>query len=97
MGGVLSAVVPAGSGQATGGHPERRPALALAVTGGFGTAVYLLIADGAVADASLLGLGLGLRYYLGNIHNGADAWRGAAERRRTAAAERLIRLLGPAP
>ena len=95
MGGVLSGLIP-GLGQATGGHPGDG-LLALAVNGGFGTAVYLLIADGAVADASLLGLGLGLRYYLGNIHNGADAWRGAAERRRTAAAERLIRLLGPAP
>jgi hypothetical protein len=95
VGGVLSAVVP-GLGQATGGHPGDG-LLALAVNGGFGTAVFLLIADGAVADASLLGLGLGLRYYLGNIHNGADAWRGAAERRRAAAAERLIRLLGPAP
>jgi hypothetical protein len=95
VGGVLSALVP-GLGQATGGHPGDG-LLALAVNGGFGAGVYLLIADGAVADASLLGLGLGLRYYLGNIHNGAEAWRGAAERRRAAAAERLIRLLGPAP
>jgi len=95
VGGVLSGLVP-GLGQATGGHPGDG-LLALAVNGGFGAAVYLLIADGAVADASLLGFGLGLRYYLGNIHNGAEAWRGAAERRRAAAAERLIRLLGPAP
>lgn len=95
VGGVLSGLVP-GLGQATAGHPGDG-LLALAVNGGFGAGVYLLIADGAVADASLLGLGLGLRYYLGNIHNGAEAWRGAAERRRAAAAERLIRLLGPAP
>jgi TM2 domain-containing membrane protein YozV len=95
VGAVLSALVP-GLGQLTGGHPGDA-FLALAVNGGFGTAVYFLLADGAVADASLLGLGLGLRYYLGNIHNGAEAWRAAAERRRTAASQRLIRLLGPAP
>lgn len=95
IGGTLSALIP-GMGQLTGGNPGDA-LMALAVNGGFGTAVTLLILDGAVADASLLGLGLGLRYYLGNIHNGAEAWRASAERKRGKASERLIRLLGPAP
>jgi hypothetical protein len=95
VGGTLSAIVP-GLGQATAGNPGDA-ALALLVNGGFATAVYFLIADGAFADAALVGLGLGLRYYFGNIHNGAEAWRAAAERKRDRASERLIRLLGPAP
>jgi hypothetical protein len=95
VGGALSAIIP-GLGQATAGNPGDA-ALALLVNGGFATAVYLLIADGAFADAALVGLGLGLRYYFGNIHNGAEAWRAAAERKRDRAAERLIRILGPAP
>lgn len=94
-GGILSALVP-GLGQATGGDPADG-LLALAVNGGFATAVAFLIADGSYASASLLGLGVGLRYYLGNIHNGAEAWRTAAERRRDLASRRLIRILGPAP
>jgi formamidopyrimidine-DNA glycosylase len=49
------------------------------------------------AGASLLGLGVGLRYYLGNIHNGAEAWRATAERMRDQASRKLIRILGPAP
>ena len=85
-----------GLGQRTGGNPGDA-LLALAVNGGFGTAVYFLLADWAVADAGLLGLGLGFRYYLGNIHNGAEAWRAAADRKRAASSQRLIRLLGPAP
>ncbi|HVZ85621.1 MAG TPA: hypothetical protein VHG72_01535 [Polyangia bacterium] len=92
QGGLLSALLP-GLGQATGGNPGDG-LLAFAVNGAFGTAVGLLIAEGAIADASLLGLGVGLRYYLGNIYNGAQAWRGAAERRRGEASRRLIRILG---
>jgi hypothetical protein len=95
VGGTLSAIVP-GLGQATAGNPGDA-ALALLVNGGFATAVYLLIADGAIADAALVGVGLGLRYYFGNIYNGAEAWRAAAERQRDRASERLIRILGPAP
>jgi hypothetical protein len=95
VGGTLSAVVP-GLGQLTAGNPGDA-ALALLVNGGFATAVYFLIADGAIADAALVGVGLGLRYYLGNIHNGAEAWRAAAERKRDRASTRLIRILGPAP
>ena len=79
-GGILSALLP-GLGQATGGEPGDG-LLALVVNGGFATAVYFLIADGSLASASLLGLGVGLRYYFGNIHNGAQAWRATAERKR---------------
>ena len=92
MGGVLSALLP-GLGQVTGGRPGDA-ALALLVNGGLGVAVGFLLAEGDIAAASLVGLGVGLRYYLGNIEHGAAAWRAAAEQRRTRAAERLIRLLG---
>jgi hypothetical protein len=95
VGGILSALLP-GLGQATGGDPGDG-LLALAVNGGLATAVYFLIADGSFAGASLLGLGVGLRYYFGNIHNGAEAWRAAAERKRDQASRNLIRILGPAP
>jgi hypothetical protein len=95
VGGTLSAVVP-GLGQLTAGNPGDA-AVALLVNGGFATAIYFLVADGAIADAALVGLGLGLRYYLGNIHNGAEAWRAAAERKRDRAEARLLRILGPAP
>ena len=94
-GGILSALLP-GLGQATGGEPGDG-LLALVVNGGFATAVYFLIADGSLAGASLLGLGVGLRYYFGNIHNGAEAWRAMAERKRDQASRKLIRILGPAP
>ena len=94
-GGILSALLP-GLGQATGGDPGDG-LLALVVNGGFATAVYFLIADGSYAGASLLGLGVGLRYYFGNIHNGAEAWRATAERKRDQASRKLIRMLGPAP
>jgi hypothetical protein len=94
-GGILSALLP-GLGQATGGDPGDG-LLALAVNGGFATATYFLIADGSLAGASLLGLGVGLRYYFGNIHNGAEAWRASAERKRDQASRKLIRILGPAP
>src|SRR5580692_11064193 len=90
-GGILSALLP-GLGQATGGEPGDG-LLALALNGGFATAVAFLIADGSYASASLLGLGVGLRYYLGNIHNGAEAWRTAAERKRDQASRRLVRIL----
>lgn len=93
-GGVLSALLP-GLGQATGGRPGDA-ALALLVNGGLGVAVGFLLAGGDLAAASLVGLGVGLRYYLGNIEHGAAAWRAAAEQRRRRAAERLIRLLGSA-
>ena len=95
VGGVLSALLP-GLGQATGGNPGDG-LLAFLVNGAFGAAVGLLIADGAVADASLLGLGVGLRYYLGNIYNGSQAWRASAERRRSEASRRLIKILGREP
>ena len=95
VGGILSALLP-GLGQATGGDPGDG-LLALVVNGGFATAVYFLIADGSYAGASLLGLGVGLRYYFGNIHNGAEAWRATAERKRDQASRKLIRILGPAP
>jgi hypothetical protein len=94
-GGILSALLP-GLGQATGGDPGDG-LLALVVNGGLATAVYFLIADGSLAGASLLGLGVGLRYYFGNIHNGAEAWRATAERKRDQASRKLIRILGPAP
>jgi len=94
-GGILSALLP-GLGQATGGDPGDG-LLALVVNGGFATAVYFLIADGSYAGASLLGLGVGLRYYFGNIHNGAEAWRASAEHKRDQASRKLIRILGPAP
>ena len=94
-GGILSALLP-GLGQATAGDPGDG-LLALVVNGGFATAVYFLVADGSYAGASLLGLGVGLRYYLGNIRNGAGAWRATAERKRDQASRRLIRILGPAP
>jgi TM2 domain-containing membrane protein YozV len=92
IGGILSALIP-GLGQLTAGNPGDA-FLALAVNGAWATAVYLLIADGALFDASLLGLGVGVRYYIGNIRNGAEAWRAAAESRRAAASERLVRLVG---
>jgi len=95
VGGILSALLP-GLGQATAGDPGDG-LLALAVNGGFATAVYFLIADGSLAGASLVGLGVGLRYYFGNIHNGAGAWRATAERKRDQASQKLIRMLGPAP
>lgn len=91
-GGVLSALLP-GLGQATAGRAADG-AVALLVNGGFAVGVGFLLADGAVADAALLGLGLGLRYYLGNIQHGAAAWRAAAEDNRARAARQLIRVLG---
>jgi len=94
-GGILSGLLP-GLGQATAGRPGDG-LLALALNGGFAAATVALLLDHAYASASLVGLGLGVRYYLGNIQNGAAAWRADAEQQRARAAERLVRILGPAP
>jgi hypothetical protein len=95
VGGVLSALLP-GLGQATGGRPGDG-LLALTLNGGLAAATVVLILDGSYGSATLVGLGLGLRYYLGNIQNGAAAWRVDAEQQKVRAAERLVRLLGPPP
>jgi hypothetical protein len=92
IGGALSALLP-GLGQATAGAPGDG-LLALLVNGGWGTATYLLLARGAYFDGVLVGLGVGLRYYIGNVNNGAEAWRAAAERRREDAGRTLILQLG---
>ena len=94
-GGVLSAVLP-GLGQATAGRPADG-LLALALNGGLAAATVVLILDGSYGSATLVGLGIGLRYYLGNIQNGAAAWRADAEQRKARAAGRLARMLAPAP
>jgi hypothetical protein len=88
VGGSLSALLP-GLGQTTGGHPGDG-ALALLVNGAWGTGCGFLLADRAWVDASLLGLGFGLRYYIGNIQHGAEAWRLRAVERQRRASERLI-------
>jgi hypothetical protein len=95
VGGILSALIP-GLGQTTAGDPGDG-FLALLVNGGWGTATALLVIDGALFDAALVSLGVGVRYYVGNIHNAAEAWRAAAERRRADAGRALILQLGAAP
>jgi hypothetical protein len=92
VGGILSALVP-GLGQATAGHPGDG-LLALLVNGGWAAATYLLIADAAYLDAALVGIGVGVRYYAGNIYNGAAAWRTTAEQRQDEAGRTLIQRLG---
>jgi hypothetical protein len=92
VGGILSAIIP-GLGQATAGHPGDA-FLALLVNGGWGAATYFLLADGAYLDAALISLGVGFRYYAGNINNGAAAWRAAAQRRQEEAGRTLIQRLG---
>jgi TM2 domain-containing membrane protein YozV len=92
VGGVLSALVP-GLGQLTAGHPGDA-GLALLVNGAWAVAFYLLIVDAAYLEAGLVALGFGLRYYIGNVRNGAAAWRVASEERRARASERLMRVLG---
>ncbi|MGI5860914.1 MAG: hypothetical protein ACOX6T_02535 [Myxococcales bacterium] len=92
IGGALSALVP-GLGQLTGGNPADA-ALALLVNGGWMVGVVALALHGMAWDAGLLGAGFGLRYYTGNIHNGAEAWRARAEARRQRASEQLLMLLG---
>ncbi|HXJ21992.1 MAG TPA: hypothetical protein VMT03_17345 [Polyangia bacterium] len=94
-GGVLSALLP-GLGQSTAGRPGDG-LLALGLNGGLAAATVLLIVDGSYGSATLVGLGLGLRYYLGNIQNGAAAWRADAERQKARAAERLVRLIVDGP
>lgn len=95
VGGVLSALLP-GLGQATAGEVGDG-ALALLVNGAWGLGVYLLVREAAILDAVLVAAGVGFRYYLGNIRNGAEAWRSAAETRRQAAAEDLMRRLARDP
>jgi hypothetical protein len=94
-GGILSALLP-GLGQSTAGRPGDG-LLALGLNGGLTAATVLLILDGSYGSATLVGLGLGVRYYLGNIQNGAAAWRADAEQQKARAAEQLVRLLAPAP
>ncbi|MFZ4577433.1 MAG: hypothetical protein ACOYOB_03470 [Myxococcota bacterium] len=92
IGGWLSGLLP-GLGQSTGGDPGDG-AMALLVNGGWEAGTAALLVEGAALDASLLALGVGLRYYVGNIRNGAQAWRSAAERRRVAASQGLLLELG---
>jgi hypothetical protein len=93
VGGALSVLVP-GLGQATAGDPGDG-ALALLVNGAWGVGGTLLILDAAILDAVILGAGVGIRYYVGNVMNGAKAWRTTAERTRETAAADLMRLLAP--
>jgi len=95
IGGILSAVLP-GLGQATGGEPLDG-LKALLVNGGWEVGTVLLAADALYVDASILAVGVGLRYYIGNVKHGADAWRRAAERTREAAGRDLARLLAGSP
>lgn len=92
VGGVMSGLVP-GLGQLTAGHAGDA-FLALAVNAASVAGVTLLVLDGAFLDAALLVAGVSVRYYLGNINNGAEAWRAEAERRRQEAARRLVARLG---
>lgn len=85
-----------GLGQATGGDPLDG-GKALLVNGGWEAGAAVLALDGLYVDATLLTIGVGLRYYIGNIHNGAAAWRAAARRTRDAAARDLARLVGDLP
>lgn len=85
--GAASAIVP-GLGQALGGQwPDS--AAAFLVNGALGYATWSLAADALYLDASLLGLGLTLRYYMGNIQKGSAAGRAAAVRAKLAGARRL--------
>ncbi len=91
FGGTLSAVVP-GLGQATAGEPLDG-LIALAVNGGWVAGTGGLLAVGDVADAALLLLGFATRYYVGNVEHAAADWQAISERRRHAAADRLLRLI----
>ncbi|HSM92204.1 MAG TPA: hypothetical protein VLT47_04900 [Anaeromyxobacteraceae bacterium] len=95
VGGILSGILP-GLGQATGGDPLDG-GTALLVNGGWEAGSTLLALDGLYVDATLLAVGVGLRYYLGNVHRGAAAWRGAAQRTREAAARELARMVAATP
>ena len=85
--GAASAILP-GLGQALGGQWADSGA-AFLVNGGLGYATWSLAADALYLDATLLGLGLTVRYYVGNIQKGADAGRAAAQRRKLDGARRL--------
>lgn len=85
--GAASAILP-GLGQALGGQWSDSGA-AFLVNGGLGYATWSLAADALYLDATLLGLGLTARYYIGNIQKGADAGRAAAQRRKLDGARRL--------
>lgn len=85
--GAASAIVP-GLGQALGGQWADSGA-AFLVNGGLGYATWSLAADALYLDATLLGLGLTVRYYVGNIQKAADAGRAAAQRRKLDGARRL--------
>jgi hypothetical protein len=102
--GAASAILP-GLGQALGGQWSDSGA-AFLVNGGLGYATWSLAADALYLDATLLGIGLTVRYYVGNIQKGADAGRAAAQRRKLDGARRLADQLsgaatapiaGPAP
>jgi hypothetical protein len=92
VGGIMSGIVP-GLGQLTAGHAGDG-FLALALNSASVAGLTLLVLDGALLDAALLAVGVSARYYLGNINNGAEAWRAAAQRRRHEAALRLVARFG---
>lgn len=94
-GGVLSALVP-GLGQATAGQWGDAGG-AILVNGAWSFGVAELLLEHAPVDAALLGLGVGIRYYVGNIQHGAHAWQGAAEQRRADAARRLLTRVAELP
>lgn len=85
--GAASALVP-GLGQALGDQWADAGA-ALIVNGGLGYATWSLAADALYLDATLLGLGLSIRYYVGNIQKGYAAGRAAAQAQKVEAARRL--------
>lgn len=89
--GAASALLP-GLGQSLGGHWADAGAAVL-VNGGLIYSTWSLVADALYVDATLLGLGLTVRYYVGNIEHGAAAGRQAALRRRQRGARRLADLL----
>lgn len=89
--GAASALLP-GLGQSLGGQWADAGAAVL-VNGGLGYSTWSLAADGLYVDSALLGLGLTIRYYIGNIEHGAAAGRQAALKRRLRGARRLADLL----
>ncbi|MHB1846868.1 MAG: hypothetical protein ACYCWW_18765 [Deltaproteobacteria bacterium] len=95
VGGTISAIVP-GLGQALAGEPLDG-LLALTVNGGSAVGFAALLVAGDIPDAGLLLLGFTSRYYVGNIEHAADDWQAISERRRHAAADRLLRLLAAPP
>jgi tetratricopeptide (TPR) repeat protein len=95
LGGVLSALVP-GLGQASAGEVGDG-AGALLVNGAWGYGVVQLLLEHAPVDAALLGLGVGMRYYVGNIQHGAQAWRAEAQRHQREATQRLLQKIADLP